>query len=918
MIAARYAPALQPFVFEPIEAAPDFVRDLIGRGRAGLPPSSGPDEPASATALRAGADRAFLRHLDRGLTELPHERQRVLRILHFGDSQIWDDHFSGDLRRRFQSEFGDGGRGLVAPYHGYSFHLQGHRARATLGRTGYHVVLRYTTTDHELNALADESIGFLGRSHMIPATPWSSFQQAEADAAAWQKVQVLVRLPPGPERKVQVQRYDDQRLVARAGLQAAAGCEWLDLSVPGLAGKDTELRFDSDRSAPVYIDAINLESEHGVAYSTVTLMGIHLAWMGSATDENRRCGFSHYQPELVILSFGVNEAYSLMSYAHYTIEAYESALKTELGRLRRSLPNSDFVLIGTGEVRSLSGQGLSPYGDAMREIQARTAESLGMAFYDQYAALGGPGQSARLQARGFLQSDLLHFTPSGSRYAADLLYEELTTGVHIGAAPAAAPGPTARGEAGADAGVALFQSRAYLYFLGAVLVGAGLVSRWPTVRIALLLGASYVFYASWVLWPLLLLIASTTIDYVCALALAAAGSRTLRKRAVLVVSIVANLGLLGFFKYGQFFTDTISPLFLDYFDSSHWTWPLLPAGISFYTFQSMSYTIDVYRGILPAERNPLRFAMYVAFFPQLIAGPIVRAAHFLPDMAGRARHFAVNDRRFGAGLFTIAVGLLKKSFADRLALSAVDDVFAVPGMFSPIEIALSVYAYGLQIYWDFSGYTDIALGSAALLGFRLTHNFNQPYRAQSISDFWRRWHISLGSWLRDYLYIPLGGARRRPAINLLVTMLLCGLWHGTGWQFVLWGLYHGLLMVLERWLGLGRRTSTGVMGFLRSTIALHLVLAGWILFRAAGLSGVGNFLQASLQSTPARDLQLSTLAIVGVGYLIHFLPVSWFGRTRAVFVRSPWPLRGFTLAVFCLGLWQLQSVGYRPFIYFQF
>lgn len=357
----------------------------------------------------------------------------------------------------------------------------------------------------------------------------------------------------------------------------------------------------------------------------------------------------------------------------------------------------------------------------------------------------------------------------------------------------------------------LFPTFTFAVFFVIVLCLGWLLHSRPVLWKLFMVGASYVFYAWWNPRFVLLLVASTVVNTVCGriignskksnhTANTTRTTNTTRRKAALTLAVLYNLGVLGFFKYHDFFISSIEDGLEELGLSVNL--PLLqvvlPVGISFFTFQALSYVIDVYRGKIPAC-NLLDFAVYLAFFPQLVAGPIVRASEFLPQLSKRLNPLEIDITR---AAILIASGLFKKVvISSYMADALVDDVFGFPERFSGLEIMLAVYGYSIQIYADFSGYTDIAIGVAMLLGFRFPENFNQPYRATSIQDFWRRWHITLSSWLRDYLYIPLGGNRGgklRRDRNLLLTMLLGGLWHGAAWPFVIWGTYQGTGMLVER------------------------------------------------------------------------------------------------------------------------
>ncbi len=343
----------------------------------------------------------------------------------------------------------------------------------------------------------------------------------------------------------------------------------------------------------------------------------------------------------------------------------------------------------------------------------------------------------------------------------------------------------------------LFNSTTFWFFFAIVFSTYAVLSRrWQN---GLLLVASYVFYGWWDYRFLVLMLASTVFDYVVGLKLATNSFPTARRRWI-TASLVGNLGLLGCFKYFNFFLDsTRSVLELMGFHADLWTLSIiLPAGISFYTFQSLSYTIDIYRGHIQPARNFWDFALSVSFFPHLVAGPIQRADSLLRQIE-RPRSMTWDGWCEGSAL--VLIGLFKKmAIADMLA-PLVERTFSRPEQCSSLILLFGVYCFAVQIYADFSGYTDIARGVARFMGFELMINFNQPYFAADITDFWRRWHISLSTWLRDYLYISLGGNRHgtlRTYRNLMLTMVLGGLWHGAAWTFVVWGALHGLYLAAHK------------------------------------------------------------------------------------------------------------------------
>jgi len=437
---------------------------------------------------------------------------------------------------------------------------------------------------------------------------------------------------------------------------------------------------------------------------------------------------------------------------------------------------------------------------------------------------------------------------------------------------------------------------------------------WNRVRKLWLLAASYAFYGAWDWRFLALIFASTSIDFLVGLGL----ERTVepgRRRLLLASSLVGNFGILGFFKYYNFFAGSAAaftewlglPLPLRTLDI------VLPVGISFYTFQTLSYTIDVYRGRLRTTRSFPDFALFVSFFPQLVAGPIVRAADFLPQLANTRR---LGDVGLRTPLVRFLAGYVKKAcIADQIA-SVIDPVFAHPAAYGTTSLWLSSLLYSVQIYCDFSGYSDMAIAAAALLGYHLPENFGFPYLATTIREYWRRWHVTLTTWFRDYLYIPLGGnrlGRRRLAINLCTVFLLCGLWHGAAWTFVVWGVYHGLFLSAERLLPADR-----LPAWFGHVYVVFVVSVGFVIFRSIDLPSAGVFLTGLWPGHATGDLQVPPgwwAMLVGFG-LVHAAFAKWPWQPRV------WGLPGWVfaaaygVAVALVLPWAAHQ--YEPFIYFQF
>lgn len=461
----------------------------------------------------------------------------------------------------------------------------------------------------------------------------------------------------------------------------------------------------------------------------------------------------------------------------------------------------------------------------------------------------------------------------------------------------------------------------------AATAAVAMVVRARRVRLVFLVGASYVFYAHWDYRFLPLIWGSSTVDWLLGRAIGRS-EEPRRRKLWLTATVILNLSVLGFFKYFNFGIDNArllaAELGLHIPESALRI--ALPVGISFFTFESMSYVIDVYRRQIKPHESYLEYLGFVAFFPHLVAGPIVRPRDLLPQLAGPAR---AKPDEMSDGLFLIATGLLKKvAIGDTLAINIVDRVFDAPLQYSALENYVAVVAYALQIYCDFSGYTDIAIGSAQMLGIRFPVNFNAPYQATNIADFWHRWHISLSTWLRDYLYISLGGNRKgvaRTYVNNLLTMLLGGLWHGANWTFVAWGGIHGVALAatraVERWRGERRALADRGRFFriLSMFLTFHLVCAAWIFFRAESFSKAALiFSRLASATTYHPNLHPIVLWTIAAGLVLHFLPTRWDRPVRERFVRLPAPAQGFCLLAAAVVLRQMASTEAVTFIYFQF
>ena len=464
-----------------------------------------------------------------------------------------------------------------------------------------------------------------------------------------------------------------------------------------------------------------------------------------------------------------------------------------------------------------------------------------------------------------------------------------------------------------------------------------LLRRTTTLRIIYVSLFSLFFYYESSGEYVLILLFAATMDFFIGRAIGRSEDEVYRKR-LLITSICVNIGMLSYFKYFYFLLDLGQMLLASLGIATEPAIPLeardyfIPAGISFYTFQTLSYTADIYRREITPLKRWIDYLFYLSFFPQLVAGPIVRAKDFIPQIYRRPQ---LLKAEYGEALTLILSGLVKKAIiGDFIGANLVDLIFAEPTRFTGLENLFAVYGYAMQIYCDFSGYSDMAIGIALLLGFRFNINFDSPYQSGNITEFWRRWHISLSTWLRDYLYIPLGGNRKgqiRTYVNLLVTMLLGGLWHGAAVRFILWGAIHGVALALHKLymqifdaLGWRRKKPLKIQRFLGQIITFHLVCFAWIFFRADSMeTALSVITQISDHFTPEVFLQFvvgykNVLLLLLLGYLLHFTSKKQELRFRSWLTDLPFFGQVCLFIVTVYLLIQIRSADAQPFIYFNF
>ena len=892
-----------------------------------------PKAAQKAGVLDDGEGHERLARFFKKLYELENTKRNKVRVLHYGDSIIWGDIFSLGVKRRFQKDFGDGGRGVVPVIFTRHTDIKDYLNQTAKNEFYLRDLLQGFQKEHIV--LLDHGprpdLGFTGES-ALPAYPASTIRYAVADnGKPIERVQVFMRAaangdPAGIEYKTNVACVtanpgDVQKLDWKIALKPdETGV--VNFNVPPSKGVNVDFS-GADGRVP-FVDAVNLEAAQGLVYSTVCRMGTFMSWMSAIPEKNMEPSIKALSPDLIVFQWGVNEAIELQQNKQFTPAIYRAQITKWLTRVKALSPDSDILLIGPIEsVNTWHGKALAMVETLeVIRIQREVAKELGLAFFDSYEHLGGEGQMFEMVKTGLAISDHTHLTVKGGDVFAEGFYTSLMN---------AYKAFTGRGgEVKAAAAVSreekrepiMFNSRSFVYFMAVVLVVAGLLSRLPRFRGAFLLAASCFFYLSWQVWPIVFLLGISVIDYFLALGIDEARLKGRKGTPYLLISLLSNLGVLFIFKYYDFFSGLISDVLSA--GNERIDLPLLkvalPVGISFYTFQRLSYTIDVWRGHMKPESRFLPFMMYVSFFPQLLSGPIVRARAFLPALGDKLRHFGVDKEKMLAALFLILTGLVKKTGADWLAVNLVDRVFTSPQMFSSVETVTALWAFTVQLYADFSGYTDIAMGSAMLLGYNLAINFERPLQCISVSDFWRRWHMSLGGWFRDYVYFSLGGNKRHVYLNLLLVMSICGLWHGASLNYFFWGVYMGLFLVIERFLKLNEKEiKNPVVRSLRIFIALTFIACGWILFRSTSWDVFLVMVQTLVQgSTQVANLSATILAVIALLYAVHFTPLDWKDRLRACWAGIHPVLQGVSVAMVVVFVYNIATAQVMPFIYFSF
>ncbi len=889
-----------------------------------------------------------------------------LRVMYYGDSQIEGDRITYYLRKFLRSGRGGTGPGLFLPLMPVMYTKT--------------IRLRSSPNWKRFNYLSFEN-GEISHRNLGPFMTICRFIDEGELRSVPEKA--FVRITPSVLSDTLSTHYDLLRIfygnspenvsisVRADGLQVFSGFLSTGNGIRELEcslnrQKEIIIEFEGLQSPDIY--GISIESKDGVIIDNIPQRGsagLEFTMVGEA---NLRESYRLLEPDLIVLHFGLNVVNNVKD--DYTY--YMKGLRRQLMLLKEIAPKTSVLVIGVTDMASGKGDSLRSFENIpyIIEAQKKAASEAGTAFWDSYMAMGGEASIIDWASREvpLAQKDYVHFTYDGADTISAMLARALFTTESIDTLSAYLPqiqqdslmirvDSTLLPADKSNKGIAntviseilsydrnrplIFTSPAFWLFFLIVLLGYSIVYKKHIIRNFYLFCLSLFFYYKSGGIFLFLLILVTIIDFLCGHLINHSNKKIYRKFFILF-SIVSNLGILAYFKYTDFLITSVNNLFgtdfrvydfLASFSNKHMGSSfeisniILPVGISFFTFQSLSYTLDVYRNKIKPVTNILDFGFFVSFFPQLVAGPIVRASEFIPQLYAK---FHLEKREFSQALFLISKGLIKKIvISDFIAVNFIDRVFEMPALYSGFENLMAVYGYGLQIYCDFSGYTDIAIGVALILGFRLPINFNSPYKATDLADFWRRWHISLSRWLKDYLYIPLGGNKKgnfRTGINLMITMLLGGLWHGAALRFIIWGGLHGMGLIISRlWNNVfGNRVRYRFGRAIAVLITFNFVSFCWIFFRADDMNTVTIIFKQIFENfSPGSYLRVlpaySTVFIIMlVGYIIHFLPERSKESYRGLFIKSPLIAQLLIIMVMAVLLYQMRSTDVVPFIYFRF
>ncbi len=892
-----------------------------------------------------------------------------VRIMYFGDSQIEGDRLTSYLRSDLRKGRSGTGPGLFLPLMPVSY------TRSVFVRASSNWK-RYNYLSYKNREISHNGFGPLmsfcrympeNARQINPVGAWVRIvpsKLADSTTSRYDFLKILYRNTQGD---VKIEVRGNKILLATDTLKT--GTEIREFVCPLYNSRDILIDFNGRTSPDIY--GISIESKTGIIVDNIPQRGSAGLEFTMIDSNNLRESLKLLSPDLIILHYGLNIVKNIRDDYLY----YEKGLFRQISRLKSVLPGVPVVVVGVTDMAFGSGETVRSYPNLPDIIvaQKKASEDAGAIFWDAREAMGGNASIIKWfrMEPPLAKKDMVHFTDIGTDTLARMMISDLFTVPEREVFTASAPEfisdslvqPEVRDELIHDpaqperslfrtviASVLtynpekpfVFSGPGFWVFFLVILGGYGLVYRRMNTRNLYLFLISLYFYFKTGGLFLILLLLVILIDYSCGILIFNSRTRSKRK-FFLLVSILSNIGILAYFKYCGFLIHSFNDIFGTAFQVKDFLADfsnrlmgtrfdvgniILPVGISFFTFQSLSYTIDVYRGKLEPVRSIIDFGFYVSFFPQLVAGPIVRASEFIPQLR---TEFHLDKREFSHALFLVIKGLVKKIIiSDFIAVNFVDRVFDIPTAYSGFENLLAIYGYGLQIYCDFSGYTDIAIGLALILGFRLPVNFNSPYKAHGIANFWKRWHISLSRWLKDYLYIPLGGNRKgkvRTNFNLMLTMLLGGLWHGADIRFIIWGGLHGLGLIVDKSLAavFGSRTGSGrIVKAFSIFLTFQFVSFCWIFFRATDMSHAGimlnqifhNFMPSSFGNI--FEVYGTVFSLIAVGYLIHFLPETLKESYRGIFIRIPVAVQMVMILAAGILLYHMRAYDVLPFIYFRF
>jgi len=892
-----------------------------------------------------------------------------IRIMYYGDSQIEGDRITSYLRHSLRIGHGGTGPGLFLPLMPVMY------TKSIWIRSSSNWK-KYNYLSYKTGELSHRNLGPLmaicrylpeGEKTEVPEKAFVRIKPSNFADSASAFYDILRLFYGNLEGVVKLTVKTDGNKLFADTLRKGKGLNEITCQLNG--AKEVLLEFDGKVSPDIY--GISIESKTGVIVDNIPQRGS--AGLEFTMVDKIALGewYKKLSPDLFILQYGLNIVKNVREDYSY----YQKGLRRQLDLFKKISPYTPILVISVTDMAVNENNKLKSYGNipSIISAQRQATRGSGVAFWDAYNAMGGRESIIEWSKKKppLAQKDFVHLSYPGADTLSRLLtnamflssemdstHEKLTKVKDKSVIPVISI-PDKKSHSlfkkfsliksftsvlfkyNPDEPL-IFSTPAFWLFFLFVLAGYSLIYKKLKIRNAYLFLVSLFFYFKSGGLFLSLLVFVTIIDFTCGLLIYHSRTKFTR-RLFILLSILSNIGILAYFKYTGFFTGILNDIlgtnykvydFLAAFSNANMGTSfnisniILPVGISFFTFQSLSYTIDVYRRKLDPVRNIIDFGFYVSFFPQLVAGPIVRASEFIPQLNGE---FRLGKREFSHALFMISKGLIKKIIiSDFIATNFIDRVFDAPSVYSGFENLMAIYGYGLQIYCDFSGYTDIAIGLALTMGFRLPINFNSPYKAAGISDFWKRWHISLSRWLKDYLYIPLGGNRKgkiRTNINLIITMLLGGLWHGAALRFVIWGGLHGFGLVINRiWNSIfGDRLKSGRIGrALAVFITFQFVSFCWIFFRAPDMESArimlgqiaGNFSPGSYMTViPAY---MNVFLLMFVGYVIHFLPERIKESYRGLFIRIPLIAQLFIIMLVAILLFQMRSTEVMPFIYFRF